>query len=383
MPSNVEREFSSPDTDDLMTLVRALCVEQLLPRAADAEATGDFPRDLLRTLGASGLLALPFPAKFGGGDLPFHDYLQVIEEISSAWGTVGLAVSVHTLACFPLANYGSPEQQRQWLPGMLSGNQLGGYCLSEVGAGSDAAALTTRAERDGERYLVNGTKAWISHGGVADFYATMVRTQDTGPKGITCLLVDGSSDGLSAATPERKLGFTASPTAQMKFENVSVDVERRLGREGQGFAIAMAALDTGRLGIAACAVGIAQAALNLAVSYAREREQFGRPIAEFQGLSFLLADMATAVAAARSLYLSAARRKDAGQPFSTEASMAKLFATDAAMQVTTDAVQVLGGAGYVKDFPAERYFREAKALQIVEGTNQIQRMVIGRALTRS
>jgi alkylation response protein AidB-like acyl-CoA dehydrogenase len=210
----------------------------------------------------------------------------------------------------------------------------------------------------------------------------MVRTDDTGPRGITCLLVDGDSDGLSAATPERKLGFKASPTAQVIFNDVHVPVDRRLGEQGQGFAIAMAALDNGRLGIAACAVGIAQAALDLAVSYAKEREQFGRPIAEFQGLSFLLADMATSVSAARSLYLAAARRKDAGHPFATEASMAKLFATDAAMQVTTDAVQVLGGAGYVQDFPAERYFREAKALQIVEGTNQIQRMVIGRALTR-
>ena len=379
---NQVREFTSEAGPDLMDLVRTLCEGELLPSAAQAEADGEFPRKLLRKLGESGLLALPYPTEFGGGGLPTHDYLQVVEELSGAWATVGLSVSVHTLACFPLATFGSREQKDRWLPDLLSGGQLGGYCLSEADAGSDAAALKTRAVADGDHYVVNGTKAWISHAGVADFYATMVRTDDNGPRGITCLLVDGDSEGLTAAAPERKLGYKASPTAQVIFSDVHVPVDRRLGEEGQGFAIAMAALDNGRLGIAACAVGIAQAALDLAVSYAKEREQFGRPISEFQGLSFLLADMATSVSAARSLYLAAARRKDAGHPFATEASMAKLFATDAAMQVTTDAVQVLGGAGYVQDYPAERYFREAKALQIVEGTNQIQRMVIGRALTR-
>ncbi|MEO8328446.1 MAG: acyl-CoA dehydrogenase family protein [Candidatus Nanopelagicales bacterium] len=380
---NVEREFSSPDGSDLLALVRTLCEQELIPRANAAEERAEFPRSLLRTLGAAGLLALPYPKQFGGGGLPYHDYLQVVEELSSAWATVGLSVSVHSLSCFPLAAFGTTDQQERLLPGLLNGDLLGAYCLSETQAGSDAAALTTRAVADGDSYAVNGTKAWISHAGIADFYSTMVRTADTGTKGITCLLVPADSEGLSFATPERKLGFSASPTAQVRFDDVRVPNSRRIGEEGQGFAIAMAALEAGRLGIAACAVGIAQAALQLAVSYARERQQFGKPIAEFQGLSFLLADMATAVAAARALYLAAAKRKDAGKDFAVQASMAKLFATDAAMQVTTDAVQVLGGAGYVKDFPAERYFREAKALQIVEGTNQIQRMVIGRALTRS
>jgi alkylation response protein AidB-like acyl-CoA dehydrogenase len=276
--------------------------------------------------------------------------------------------------------YGTTEQRERWLPGMLGGELLGAYCLSEASAGSDAAALETRATATSDGYVVNGVKSWISHGGVADYYVAMVRTSDDGPKGNSCLLVDGRSPGLSARPPEHKLGFTASPTAQMVFDDVAVTTDRLLGSEGQGFSIALAALDAGRLGMAACAVGIAQAALDLAVTYANEREQFGRPIAQFQGLAFLLADMATGVAAARSLYLAAARRRDRGEPFGPQAAMAKLFATDTAMQVTTDAVQVLGGAGYVKDFPAERYFREAKALQIVEGTNQIQRLVIGRAL---
>jgi alkylation response protein AidB-like acyl-CoA dehydrogenase len=378
----VERTYSSDVGAELVELVRSVARDELAPHAAAAEAAAEFPREAFRTLGKAGLLALPYPEEHGGGGLPFHDYLQVLEELSAAWGSVGLGVSVHTLACFPLALYGTQEQKQRWLPPLLSGDTLGAYCLSETDSGSDAASLRTRADRDGTHYVLNGTKAWISHGGVADFYAVMARTSDEGARGISCFLVDADSPGLRAAEPEHKLGFTASPTAQVRFEGVRVPVERRIGDEGQGFAIAMAALDSGRLGIAACAVGIAQAALDLAVDYAKERKQFGQRIADFQGLSFLLADMATSVAAARELYLAAARRRDEGQVFATQASMAKLFATDVAMQVTTDAIQVLGGAGYVRDFPAERYFREAKALQIVEGTNQIQRMVIGRALTR-
>jgi alkylation response protein AidB-like acyl-CoA dehydrogenase len=376
----VTREFTDHRAADLLPTVRGLCDDLLAPHAAAAEDAGDFPRELFRTLGATGLLSLPFPEEHGGGGLPLHDYLQVVEELASAWATVGLGVSVHTLSCFPLASFGTEEQRRRWLPDLLGGGLLGAYCLSEADAGSDAAALTTRASRTAVGYRVNGVKSWISHGGVADFYVAMVRTSDDGPKGITCLFVDADTPGLSARTPERKLGFSASPTAQMVFDDVPVEADRRIGDEGQGFAIALAALDGGRLGMAACAVGIAQAALDLAVGYAHEREQFGRAIAEFQGLSFLLADMATQVAAARALYLAAARKRDRGEPFGVDAAMAKLFATDMAMQVTTDAVQVLGGAGYVKDFPAERYFREAKALQIVEGTNQIQRVVIGRSL---
>jgi alkylation response protein AidB-like acyl-CoA dehydrogenase len=379
----VSREFTDRATADLLPVVRSLCDDLLVPRAAEAEAAQEFPREVFRTLGAAGLLGLPFAPEHGGAGLPLHDYLQVVEELAAAWATVGLGVSVHTLSCFPLAGYGTAEQRACWLPDHLAGDLLGAYCLSEAGAGSDAAALSTRATKDAGGYRINGVKSWISHGGVADYYVVMARTSDDGAKGISCFLVDADAPGLSARTPERKLGFRASPTAQIVLDDVRVGEERLIGREGQGFAIALAALDGGRLGMAACAVGIAQAALDLAVAYAHEREQFGRPVADFQGLSFLLADMATQVAAARSLYLAVARRRDRGEPFGAEAAMAKLFATDAAMQVTTDAVQVLGGAGYVEDHPAERYFREAKALQIVEGTNQIQRVVIGRSLRPS
>lgn len=382
MALTVTREFSDPTTAELLPVVRRLCNEQLRPRAAAAEDAATFPRKTFRALGAAGLLGLPFDTTYGGSGLPLHDYLQIVEELAAAWATVGLGVSVHTLSCFPLAAFGTEAQRTRWLPQMLGGELIGAYCLSEDNAGSDAAALATAAEPAGGGYRVNGVKSWISHGGVADYYVAMVRTSDNGAKGISCLLVDAASAGLTARAPESKLGFAASPTTQMNFDDVYVEADRLIGAEGQGFSIALAALDAGRLGMAACAVGIAQAALDVAVTYANKREQFGGRIADFQGLSFLLADMATAIAAARALYLTAARKRDRNEPFGTDAAMAKLFATDMAMKVTTEAVQVLGGVGYTRAYPVERYFREAKALQIVEGTNQIQRIVIGRALSR-
>ena len=376
--------------DELLELTRELADRELRPAVAAAERDGVFPRETFRLLGRSGLLGLPYPEELGGGGVTYEVYLQVIEELARAWLAVGLGVSVHTLSCFPLVTAGSEKQQEKWLPGLLGGELLGAYCLSEPHSGSDAAALATTAVRDGEAggdYVLNGVKAWISHAGQADFYTLFARTsgdpaaRDRG-QGISCLHVPASVAGVSAAAAERKMGMKASVTAQMIFDDARVPADHLVGEEGAGFSIALAALDAGRLGIAACATGLAQAALDEAVGYARTRRQFGRPIAEFEGLSFMLADMATAVQASRALYLSAARRKDAGQPARTEAAMAKLFASDAAMRVATDAVQVLGGYGYVEDFPAERYLREAKVLQIVEGTNQIQRMVIGRALAR-
>ena len=376
-----DRLLPDRDAEDLLHLVRQIADSELAPAVTDAERDGVFPREVMRTLGKSGLLSLPYPEEYGGGAQPFEVYLQVLEEIAGAWTSVGISVSVHALACFPLATYGTAEQKSRWLPDMLAGDLLGAYCLSEPQSGSDAAALATRATADGDDYLVTGTKAWITHGGIADFYNVMVRTSDDGARGISTLLVPGDSGGLTGAPPERKMGAKASRTSQVIFDNLRVPSDRLIGAEGQGFSIAMAALDAGRLGIAACAVGLAQAALDAAVAYAKERKQFGRAIGEFQGMQFMLADMATGVSAARALYLAAARRKDRGMPFSVEAAKAKLFATDMAMHVTTDAVQVFGGYGYVEDFPVERYMREAKVLQIVEGTNQIQRMVIGRSLT--
>jgi alkylation response protein AidB-like acyl-CoA dehydrogenase len=378
-----ERLLPSTEAEDLLSLTRELARAELAPLAAEYEEAARFPREQFRLLGKTGLLGLPYAERWGGGDVPYEVYLQVLEEIAAAWMSVGVGLSVHTMSCFALAYYGSDEQRERWLPAMLAGELLGAYALSETHAGSDAAALSTRAVRDGDAYVINGTKAWITHGGQADFYTTMVRTSPDGGKGISCLLVDGGTPGLSAAEPERKMGMTASTTAQLNFTDARVGADRLIGAEGQGLRIALDSLASGRLGIAACAVGLAQAALDEAVAYARERTQFGKPIFDFQGVEFLLADMAAGVESSRATYLEAARRRDRGLPFGRQASIAKLVATDAAMKVTTDAVQVLGGAGYTKDFPVERYMREAKVPQIFEGTNQIQRMVIARELRKA
>ncbi|MGW4551022.1 acyl-CoA dehydrogenase family protein [Streptomyces violaceorubidus] len=380
-PQPVDRQLPTDEARDLISLVRDIAQREIAPSAAEEEDTGRFPREVFTLLSDSGLLGLPYDAEFGGGEQPYEVYLQALEELAAARLTVGLGVSVHTLASYALAAHGTKEQQAEHLPAMLGGGLLGAYCLSEPASGSDAASLRTKAVREsGGDWVITGTKAWITHGGIADFYTVMARTGEDGPRGITAFLVPGDAEGLSAAVPEKKMGLKGSPTAQIHLDGVRIPDARRLGDEGQGFAIALSALDSGRLGIAACAIGVAQAALDEAVSYAAERRQFGKPIADFQGLRFMLADMATQIEAGRALYLTAARLRDAGRPFAKQAAMAKLHCTDTAMRVTTDAVQVLGGYGYTADFPAERYMREAKVLQIVEGTNQIQRMVIARHL---
>ncbi|MFJ3664177.1 acyl-CoA dehydrogenase [Streptomyces sp. NPDC090119] len=376
----VERQLPTDEARDLLALVRDIAQREIAPKAAEEEDAGRFPREVFTLLSEAGLLGLPYDPEHGGGEQPYEVYLQVLEELSTARLTVGLGVSVHTLASYALATHGTKQQQVEHLPAMLGGGLLGAYCLSEASSGSDAASLRTRAVRDGDDWVLSGTKAWITHGGIADFYTVMARTGEDGPRGITAFLVPGDAEGLSAAAPEKKMGLKGSPTAQIHLDGVRVPDERRIGEEGQGFGIALSALDSGRLGIAACAIGVAQSALDQAVSYAAERRQFGHPIADFQGLRFMLADMATQIEAGRALYLAAARLKDAGRPFAKQAAMAKLHCTDTAMRVTIDAVQILGGYGYTADFPAERLMREAKVLQIVEGTNQIQRMVIARHL---
>ncbi|WP_141203920.1 acyl-CoA dehydrogenase [Streptomyces griseorubiginosus] len=379
-PQPVDRQLPTDEARELISLVRDIAQAEIVPKAAEEEDAGHFPREVFTLLSRTGLLGLPYDSEHGGADQPYEVYLQVLEELAAARLTVGLGVSVHTLASYAVATYGTKQQQVEHLPAMLGGGLVGAYCLSEPSSGSDAASLRTRAVRDGDDWVITGTKAWITHGGIADFYTVMARTGEEGPRGITAFLVPADADGVSAAAPERKMGMKGSPTAQVHFDGVRVPDTRRVGDEGQGFAIALSALDSGRLGIAACAIGLAQAALDEAVGYATGRQQFGRPIADFQGLRFMLADMATQIEAGRALYLAAARLRDAGRPFAKQAAMAKLHCTDTAMKVTTDAVQVLGGYGYTADFPAERYMREAKVLQIVEGTNQIQRMVIARHL---
>ncbi len=385
MPGIVlDRELPTAEAADLLELTRDLVARELRPQADKAEAAGAFPRALFTQLGELGLLSLPYPEEFGGGGQPAVVYLQVLEELARGWATIALGTSVHVLSCSAVADFGTAAQQERFLPEMLGGGTLGAYCLSEPHAGSDAGAMRTRAVRHGGKadgdYVITGDKAWITHGTVADFLLVAARTGGDGSRGISTFLVPAAAPGVSAGVPEKKMGFRGSPTSTVHFDEVRIEPDRRIGSEGQGFRIAMAALDAGRLGISACAVGLAQAALDAAAEYAGSRTAFGRSIDEFQGVSFLLADAAAGIAAARQLYLYAARRKDAGKSFSTEAAMAKLTATDMAMAVTTDMVQVLGGAGYVEDHPLERYMREAKVLQIVEGTNQIQRMVIARSL---
>lgn len=376
----VDRELPSDEARAIVGLARDLAERELKPRAAEHEERGEFPREVFRLLGEAGLLGLTYPVGYGGGAQPYTVYLQVLEELAAGWAAVALGVSVQSLAAYPVAEFGTEEQRRDLLPAMLDGSSVGAYCLSETQSGSDAAGLQTRAVRDGDDYVLDGTKAWVTHGGVADFYNVFCRTGEHRTRGISTLLVPADTPGLVPQPPERKMGLRASPTAQVVLDRARVPAGRLVGAEGDGFRIALSALDGGRLGIAAIATGVAQAALDEAVAYARQRRQFGQPIADFQGVAFLLADMATGVEAARSLYLTAARRRDAGKPYSAQASMAKLLATDTAMRVATDAVQVLGGAGYVRDWPVERYMRDVKVAQIFEGANQIQRIVIARSL---
>jgi alkylation response protein AidB-like acyl-CoA dehydrogenase len=377
----VDRLLPTEDAADLLALVRDIGDAELLPRVAGDEKAGRFPRDVFSTLGKAGLLSLPFPERYGGGAQPYEVYLQVLEEIGARWASVGVGVSVHALTCFPLLNYGTDEQREKWLPELVGGDLLGAYCLSEPDAGSDPGAMRTRATRTEGGWRIDGTKAWVTHGGQADFYTVLARTGE-GSRGVSCFLVPADTPGLTAAEPEQKMGLTASTTATMRFDGVEIDSDRLIGAEGQGLSIALAALDAGRLGIAAVATGLAQGALDHAVAYAKQRRTFGKAIIDHQGLGFLLADMQAGVQSARATYLDAARRKDRGRPYGKEASIAKLVATDMAMRVTTDAVQVLGGYGYTRDFPVERYMREAKVMQIFEGTNQIQRLVISRQLAR-
>lgn len=377
----VHRFLPTDDARQLLDLATDIADAELAPRAAEFEERAEYPRDLLRTLGRAGLLGLPYPEEYGGGGQSLEVYLNVLEVLASRWLCVAQSVHIHTLACHPVYSTGSDVQRRELLPDMLGGELLGANCISEPGAGSDVAAMTTRAVVDDGHYVVDGIKAWVSHAGVADFYNVYCRTGGSGPSGISCLLASADTPGIQPQAPERKMGISASPTAQVVFDGASIPRDRLIGRPGRGFLVAMRAMDIGRLGIGACAVGLGQAALDYAIEYAKKREQFGNSIISFQGIGFLLADMATQVAAARALVLSAARLGDAGERFSTEAAKAKLFATDMAMRVTTDAVQVLGGYGYSRDFPVERWMREAKLLQIVEGTNQIQRVVIARSMS--
>ncbi len=382
MATTVDRLLPSEEAEELLALAREIATKELAPQVAEAEEAAVFPEAAYRLLGKSGLLSLPFDEEYGGGGQPYEVYLQVVEEIATAWPSVGVGTSVHALTATVVAANASVEVRDAWLPRMLSGDWLGAYCLSEPQAGSDVSAIRTAAVRDGDDYVLKGTKQWISNGSCADYYILFARTSEDPKRGLSAFVVPDGTAGMTFGAPEKKMGLHCDVTTQVLFDGARVPAGQLIGEEGAGMRVALSALDAGRLGIAAVATGIAQGALAHAVDYAKEREQFGRPIGEFQGLQFLLADMAAEVERARASYLHAARLKDAGRPFSRQASIAKLTATDAAMRVTTDAVQVLGGNGYTRDYPVERMMRDAKVTQIFEGTNQIQRMVIGRDLLR-
>ena len=376
----MDRDFGlTEDQRQIVGAVREFVVERAAPAANDFEDKHEFPRDLFRQLGELGLAGIPYEERYGGGGQPYLTYLAVLEEIATGFLSLAVTLSVHHLTSYGVHEFGSPDLKARYLPRLLSGEWLGAYALSEASSGSDAASLQTRAERAETGYRLSGAKRFISSAGEAELYLVMART-DPGPKGISAFAVERGWEGFEFGKREEKMGWHASPMRELLFDGCPVPRENLVGEEGQGFTIALSALDGGRLGMAACSVGLAHAAFRAAVGFARERRQFGRPVLDFQGLQFLLADMATQIEAARRLYREAARVLDGGGRVTLGASMAKLFASDMAMRVTTDAVQVHGGYGYMREYPVERYMREAKALQIVEGTNQIQRMVVARAL---
>jgi alkylation response protein AidB-like acyl-CoA dehydrogenase len=363
--------------------VRELARGRIAPRAAEIDETEEFPWDVVEMLRQQDILALPFPPEYGGLSGSALTLNVAIEEIAKACATSALILAVQALGGYPIMLAGSEEQRRRWLPDLASGRRLAAYALSEPGAGSDPGGMVTRATRRGDEYVLRGSKIWITDGGVADTIVVFAST-DPGSRtrGISAFVVDArDAPGLTATAIHGKLGIRGSNTAELHLDDVVVPAENRLGEEGEGFRIAMRVLDRSRPGVAAQALGIAQGALDYAVGYARERQQFGRSIAEFQGLQFMLADMEAQTAAARALVYHASALIDQRSPeVGHAAAICKLFAADTAMRVTTDAVQVLGGYGYVREYPVERMMRDAKITQIYEGTNQIQRVVIARDL---
>ncbi len=368
----------------LRKMVRDFATKEVEPTAAERDEEERFDRKLFDQMAELGLTGIPWPEEYGGIGSDFVSYAIAVEELSRVDASIGVTLSAHiSLASWPIFKYGNEDQKKNFLQRLATGEALGAYALSEPGAGSDVASMRTTAKKDGDDYVLNGNKVWITNGEVADIYIVFAKTdQDARHKGISAFVVEKGTEGFSFGKKEKKLGIRSSPTTELIFENCRVPKENMLGEEGDGFKIAMTTLDGGRNGIAAQAVGIAQGALDAATDYAKEREQFGKPIAHNQGISFKLADMATEVEASRLLTYQAAYNESEGLPYQKESAMAKLFAGDTAMRVTVEAVQVFGGYGYTKDYPVERYMRDAKITQIYEGTQEIQRLVVGRMVTK-
>lgn len=371
------------DQKALVSMVREFADEVLAPAAPGYEERSEDPAPLYKQLADLGLTGIPYPEVYGGGGQPYETYLLVVEEIARAYLGFAIGLSVHTLCSFAVNTFGSEDLKSDVLAKLCAGEWFGAYSLSEPNSGSDAVALTTKAVKDAGSYRLTGSKVFCTRGDEADVVLVIARTGAQGAKGISAFIIEKGTDGFGGAKKEDKMGWRSSPTWMLALDDAVVPEGRRVGDEGQGFRIALASLDSGRLGIAACAIGVAQAAFDHALSFTMEREQFGKPVAHNQGVQFMLADMVTKIEAGRALYQKAARLRDRGHDYSMLAAEAKLFCSDAAMKVTTDAVQLHGGYGYITEYPVERFMREAKGLQIVEGTNQIQRYVIGRKLTSS
>ncbi|WP_341468120.1 acyl-CoA dehydrogenase [Candidatus Chlorohelix allophototropha] len=370
------------DEREILNMVRDFAQNEVKPRAADNDATGEYPADLVEQMSELGIMGLSFPEKYGGAGQSYILFALAVEELCAACASTGLVFDVNmSLGAEPILFFGNEEQKMKWLPGMASGKKLGALAMTEPGAGSDAAGIKTRAVRDGNDYIINGSKTFITLGSVAETY---VVTAITDPelrakhRHISDFVVEKGTPGLSFGQPMHKMGITASMTTEVFFDNVRVPASNLLGQEGDGFKITMDTLDGGRVGVAAQAIGIARAALEDCIEYATQRKQFNTAVTEFEGIQFMLADMATAIDAARLLTLRAAYLRDKGIPCARESSMAKLFAGDTAMKVATDALQIFGGYGYIKEYPAERHMRDAKITQIYEGTQQVQRLVVAR-----
>jgi len=376
-------DFSlSPQHEEIRRTVRDFAERRIAPLADELERKGEFPMEIIREAAALGLLGVPYPEELGGTGLDSLAYAITVEELSRVSGSVGIIVSAHTsLGCNPVYLAGTDAQKERWLKPMASGEVIGAYGLTEPNAGSDSRGTQTRAHLDGGEWVLNGTKRFITNAGVAGTYiVTAVTDRDTDSHRITAFIVPADAPGFSIGRMEEKMGLHASNTGELIFDDCRIPVENLLGAEGEGDKLFLQTLDGGRIGIASMALGLAQAAYEAASAYAKERRQFGRAIGEFQGVAFMIADMATRIDAARLLTYRAAWLKDCGKPYSTEAAMAKLFASEVARDVTNDAIQVHGGYGYISEYKVERYLRDAKLTEIGEGTSQIQRLVIARNL---
>ncbi|HHL73905.1 MAG TPA: acyl-CoA dehydrogenase [Bacteroidetes bacterium] len=368
----------------LRQMAQEFAGNELAPVAAEIDETSEFPLENLKKMGELGLLSVHFPEEYGGSGMDTVSFALAMEEIAAACGATALSVAAHaSLCCGPIYAFGTEEQKKKYLPDLLSGKNLGSFCLSEPSSGSDAGGMITRAEADGDTFVLNGAKQWVTNGGYADVFVVFAKTDpDKGTQGISAFIVEKGTPGFQPGKKENKMGLRASDTRQISIDNVRIPKENLLGELNQGFKIAMHTLDGGRIGIGAMSLGLARAAMEHATRYAKERIAFGRPIADLQAIKWYIADMATGIEASRLLVHNAALLRDAGKPYTKEAAMAKLFASEHAMKTATKAIQILGGYGYIRDYPLERIFRDTKLVEIGEGTSEVQRLVISREVLR-